>query len=124
MLETRGSVRAPAARAWELLTDTARWPDWGPSVRAVDCAARLIGPGVHGRVQTTFGLWLRFEVTGWKAGEFWSWTVGGLQATGHRVIATGPDRCEVTFSVPRWAPFYLPVCAAAIRRIDRLAGRD
>jgi hypothetical protein len=87
----------------------------------VDCATQLIGPGTRGRVRTALGPWLSFEVTGWEPGEFWRWRVAGVAATGHRVIATGPATSEVVFTVPSWAPFYLPVCRAAIRRLDGLA---
>jgi len=45
----------------------------------------------------------------------------GIAATGHLVEATGPDSCEVTFTIPAWAPFYVPVCRAALRAIERLA---
>jgi hypothetical protein len=121
MLETRRRVEAGADRAWDLLVDTARWPEWGPSVRAVDCATRHIGPGSEGRIQTVLGPWLPFRITDWEEGRAWRWAVAGLPATGHRVIPLGPARCEVIFAVPAWAPFYLPVCAAALRRIDAIA---
>jgi hypothetical protein len=48
--------------------------------------------------------------------------VAGIPATGHRVVPD-PGGCVVTFTVPWWAPFYLPVCAVALRRIERLAAR-
>lgn len=121
MLETRGPIPAPAAVAWRLLTDTHAWPHWGPSVRAVDSPTRLIGPGTRGRVQTAPGVWLPFQITDWEPERFWRWTVAGIPATGHRVMATGPDTCEIAFTIPTWAPFYLPVCKTAIRRLTRLA---
>jgi hypothetical protein len=121
MLDSRGIVHAPVSTAWRLLTDTHAWPDWGPSVRAVECATRFIGPDSHGRVQTAIGLWLPFQITGWEPDTFWSWTVAGIPATGHRVSATGPDTCDVIWTIPSWAPFYLPVCKTAMRRLARLA---
>ncbi len=121
MLETRGSIQSPASVAWRILTDTHEWPNWGPSVRAVECPTRLIAPHMRGRVLSAPGLWLPFEITGWEPGRFWSWSVAGVPATGHRVTATGPAACDVTFTVPGWAPFYLPVCKTAIRRLARLA---
>jgi len=47
----------------------------------------------------------------------------GIPATGHLLEATGPDSCRVTFTIPAWAPFYVPVCRAALRAIGRLATR-
>ena len=122
-LSTSAQIHAPAAVAWALLTDTHAWSQWGPSVRAVDAPARFITAGTRGRVQTTLGLWLPFEITDWEEGRAWAWRVGGLPATGHLIEATGPDRCRVTFTIPAWAPFYLPVCRAALRAMGRLAIR-
>jgi hypothetical protein len=111
-------IAAPATVVWRLLIDTREWPQWGPSVRAVDSPQRLIGPGLRGRVQTAAGLWLAFEITGWEPDRAWAWRVSGVPATGHRVDALGPERCRVSFLIPGWAPFYRPVCRAALRRIS------
>ena len=116
-LSTSARIPAPAAVAWALLTDTHAWPQWGPSVRAVDTPTRFITAGLRGRVQTTLGPWLPFEITDWEEGSHWSWTVAGIPATGHLVEATGPDRCSVTFTIPAWAPFYVLVCRIALRRL-------
>ena len=123
-METTARICADSATVWRLLTDTRQWPRWGPSVRAVDCPDRFVGPGSRGRVQTALGLWLPFQITDFEEDAAWSWVVAGIPATGHRVQAIDPDSCRLTFTVPSWAPFYLPVCAAAIRRIGRLAQRD
>jgi hypothetical protein len=112
----------PAAVAWDLLTDTESWPHWGPSVRAVQAPRRRIGPGMRGRVCTPLGIWLPFEVTHWQDGSAWSWRVAGIEATGHVVAPVGRHHCRVTFTVPSWAPFYLPVCRSALQRLRRLAG--
>ena len=121
MIQTGLEIPVPAAVAWRLLTDTEAWPRWGPSVRAVDAPARLIGPGMRGRVRTALGLWFPFEISDWQAGCRWGWRVAGLPATGHIVAAVGPARCRVTFTIPSWAPFYVPVCRAALRRMRHLA---
>jgi uncharacterized protein YndB with AHSA1/START domain len=123
---TTRQIPAPAPIVWRLITDTQAWPRWGPSVRAVDAPNRFIRPGHAGRVQTAIGLWLPFRITAddWEPGRFWHWTVAGVPATGHRVTARGPDACELTFIVPAWAPFYRPVCAAALRRIATLAAAE
>lgn len=121
MLRTSLDLPASAAHLWRLLTDTEAWPRWGPSVRAVESPRRFIGPGLRGRVQTAVGLWLPFEITHWQAGRAWGWRVGGVPATGHLVEPLGRDRCRVTFTVPAWAPLYLPVCRLALRRLRDLA---
>jgi hypothetical protein len=120
MLEVAATLDAPAAVAWQLLTDTHAWSKWGPSVRAVDAPRRYITAGTGGRVQTTPGLWLPFEITEWEEGRAWSWRVGGIPATGHHVTPQTATTCRVAFSIPRWAPFYVPVCRIALRRLASL----
>jgi hypothetical protein len=78
--------------------------------------------GQRGRVQTSLGFWLPFEITDWEEGRAWAWRVGGIPATGHTVTPAGPDACRVTFTIPAWAPFYVPVCRAALRKLNDLAG--
>jgi hypothetical protein len=123
MLNVAATLEVPVAVAWRLLTDTHAWPQWGPSVRAVDASARFITAGMTGRVQTTPGLWLPFEITDWEEGRAWSWRVGGIPATGHHVTPVTATSCRVTFTIPRWAPLYIPVCRLALRRLDTLAAR-
>jgi hypothetical protein len=119
-LKTSVEVGVPAAAAWQLLTDTLRWPDWGPSVAAVDCTERFIGPDSVGWVSTVIGLRLPFQITEFTPGCSWRWQVAGIPATCHRVETLGPDRCRVTFEVPLWATPYLAVCRLAAARIKRI----
>lgn len=120
MLATSVEILAPASAAWELLTDTTRWPQWGPSVSRVESAEQYIGPGSTGRVLTIFGVWLPFRVTEFVAGQRWGWEVAGIPATGHRVESLGPDRCRVVFEVPLLAAPYLAVCRLAAERIRNI----
>ncbi len=87
--------------------------------------SRCLGPagfglGSRGKVRTVLGPALPYTVTAFEAGRYWSWSVAGIPATGHRVVPCGAG-CLVTFTVPWWAPAYLPVCALALRRMERLA---
>ena len=126
-------VAAPTEDVWALLTDTTKWPAWGPSITGVEPAtARLtagpaagtgsggLAPGSRGTVRTVLGAALPYTVTAFEPGRYWAWSVAGIPATGHRVIPQDGG-CLVTFTVPWWAPAYLPVCALALRRIERLA---
>lgn len=114
-------IDAPADRVWDLLVDTERWPDWGPSITAVRCPDRRIREGSTGRVRTVGGLWLPFEVTT-CAPYRWTWRVAGVPATGHRVEPL--DRgCLAAFEVPLLAIPYMFVCRRALRAIEELAGR-
>jgi hypothetical protein len=120
-------VDAPAARVWSLLTDTTRWPEWGPSVSAVDCATRYIDDGTTGRIRVSgVGVWVPFEIDSCidtDDEKRWTWTVGRIPATGHRVDPLG-EQCRVAFEVPFLAGGYVPVCRRALARIAQLAERE
>jgi len=120
-MDVTAEIDAPSDRLWGLIANTSRWVDWGPSVLAVDPAAREVERGLRGRVRTRAGFWLPFEVTEVEPGRAWRWRVAGIPATGHRVEGLGPDRCRVVFEVPRWAAPYAVVCRMALRRLARLA---
>lgn len=123
-METSIEIQAPASAAWEILTDTRRWPEWGPSLARVEFADRYIGPGSTGRVQTVVGLWLPFLITEFIAGRHWSWKVAGIPATGHRVESLGPDRCKVVFEVPLIGAPYLSICHLAAKQIKRILEKE
>ncbi len=114
-------VDAPADAVWDVLVSVAEWPDWGPSVTAVEAPGEGLGPGTRGSVRTVGGLRLPFEVTGFVPGRYWSWKVGGVTATDHLVEPLGPDACRLSFGVPAVAFPYLLVCRVAIGRIARKA---
>jgi hypothetical protein len=114
-------IAAPPSAAWGVLVDLAAWPSWGPSVRRAvlgDGTAEL-RLGSRGHVWTVVGVKMPFVITEFDAGSRWSWKVAGLPATGHQVLAA-PGGCRVRFEVPWWATAYLPVCSAALGRIEKL----
>lgn len=113
------TIDAPAEVVWDLLVDTRRWPEWGPSVTDVECKDRRIYAGSTGRVQVIGGVWIPFEVTYLDAYR-WTWAVAGIPATGHRVEPYNGS-CRAVFEVPLLAAGYAPVCRLALSRIARLA---
>jgi hypothetical protein len=115
-------IEAPAEIVWSLFTDTADWPDWGPTNAAVeldDPAGTRITADSTGRVRVA-GVWVPFSITT-CADYRWTWSVARVPATGHRVEPLGPDRCRTVFELPPLAVGYAPVCRVALRRLDRLA---
>jgi hypothetical protein len=114
-------TREPAW-AWDLLCDTERWPEWGPSVRAVDCDGRYVETGTTGRVRIPGGVWLPFEVTS-CVDRRWTWRVARIPATGHTVDER-PGGCRVGFELPLYAAGYAPVCRRALGRIAELADEN
>jgi hypothetical protein len=120
-LVVRRRMAAPAAAVWRAFRDTRRWPEWGPSVRAVDCEDRYVERGSTGHVTTVGGLRLPFEVTSCADGR-WTWDVARLPATGHRVRDDGGT--VAAFEVPLPAAPYAVVCRRALRRLDAVARTD
>ncbi len=104
---------------WDLLTDTTRWLDWGPSINAVRCEGRYIRAGSKGRIRTALGIWAPFIVTEWVHQQYWSWRVFNIRATGHRIDAIDANCCRLTFEVPLWAGPYVMICKLAAHRIAR-----
>lgn len=116
----RHIAAAPEA-VWHVLIDIEQWPQWGPSVRRAELSdgGILLSAGAQGTVWTAVGVALPFRVTDFTAGRRWGWTVAGVPATGHEVVPA-PGGCLVRFTTPWWAAGYLPVCAAALARIEKL----
>lgn len=122
-LEASRASAAPRDRVWDVLTDTSRWPEWGPSVRSVDCPTRYVRAGTTGTLRTSLGPRVGFEVTS-CADYRWTWRVAGVPATGHRAdpAGDGSERgSRIVFELPPLAAAYAPVCLRACRRIDRIA---
>jgi len=107
---------------WDLLCETDRWPEWGPSVSDVRSSDRRIEAGTTGEVQVAGGPWVPFEITSCEDYR-WTWRVAKIPATGHRVDAA-PGGCRVVFEIPLVAAGYAVVCERALRRIERLAAGD
>jgi hypothetical protein len=114
------SFDVSSATVWQVVTDTHRWVEWGPSLTAVECDERYIRGGSQGRVKTLLGFWLPFLVTHYAHGQYWRWRVGGIAATGHRVDRIEAERCRLVFEVPVWAAPYAMICGLALQRIARL----
>jgi len=114
-------IAAKPSAVWDILTDTQLWPVWGPSVLNVDCNDRYITTGSSGRVKTLLSFWLPFTVTAFRRLEYWSWNIGPVAATGHRLIRKSETSCILCFDMAWWAAFYIPICWLALHKIDQIA---
>jgi uncharacterized protein YndB with AHSA1/START domain len=120
-LRIGAEIDAPLDVVWDLLTDTQRWPEWGPSIRSVQSAERHIRSGSTGRVQTVVGVRLPYQVTEIDPGRSWDWRVAGLPSTGHEVDSIALDKCRVVFTVPWLLAPYAIVVKLALRRLATAA---
>ena len=111
---------SPVPIVWDLITDTLQWPQWGPSVRRVESADRFIRKGTRGRVLTAVGIWLPFVISEYINRSFWSWKVGSVKATGHRIRPAKNGGSYLWFEVPIIAAPYILVCRMALDRIEKL----
>lgn len=118
-LEVCRRIDAAPDRVWAVFTDTTRWPEWGPSVTAVECSDRFVREGSTGRVRTPLGVWLPFTVRSCTVRR-WTWDVACVPATGHRVEPLGTGSLAA-FEIPLLAAAYAPVCRRALERIAVLA---
>lgn len=114
-------IKAPAEAVWGVFTDTHLWPIWGPSLVDVECNHRHIKMGSEGRVKTLFSLWLPFTVTEFRYMDSWSWRIGSIKATGHKIIPTDEKSCKICFDMAWWFAAYLPICWFALCKIDKIA---
>lgn len=122
-VRARIEIDAPAAAVWTLIAEFVHWPEWGPSVRAVEAGTGSVEPGVSGRVRTPLGIWLPFTIETVEPGRSWDWRVAGIRATGHRVEPLDSARCAVEFSAPRLAAPYVWVLRRGLRSLKELAER-
>jgi hypothetical protein len=113
-------LHSPSGDVWDIITDTTRWPEWGPSVIAVDCVDRYIRKGTRGRVRVRLGIWAPFVITDFDDKRYWSWNIWGLHATGHRIEPLDKRNCNLFFEVPTLAAPYLFVCRIALKRIEAI----
>ncbi|MGD2098491.1 MAG: hypothetical protein PVG35_12980 [Desulfobacterales bacterium] len=117
-------IRTTPDKLWDMLTDTMRWTEWGPTVKAVQSETRYIRAGSTGHVKTVFGFWAPFVITEWADRQYWSWHVFNIQATGHRMDIVDDKSCRLIFEVPLWATPYAIICKTAANRIYQILEVD
>jgi hypothetical protein len=121
-LVVKRAVEAQPETVWDVLTDTEQWPEWGPSISAVDADTRYIEHGSRGRIRLLGTVWLSYEITS-CADHRWTWDVARIDATGH-FVSTHRDGAVVGFELPVLGAGYVPICRRACARIGRLASEQ
>lgn len=118
--EISHTLHSPSGDVWDIITDTTRLPEWGPSIIALDCMDRFITKGTRGTVRIPIGIWVPFVITAFVNKRYWSWDIWGIHATGHKLEPLNECSCNIYFEVPTLVAPYLFVCWIAIKRIEAI----
>lgn len=113
--------------AWRRYAEPARWPQWSPQIKNVDCADDVLQLGSVGTVHAVLGISVPFEVTVFDAEhKRWAWVatlpLGIRLHLQHSVSADGPSGTVTGLRVSGPAPIvigYLPVARLALTRLVR-----
>ena len=115
-------VDAPVGTVWDILTDTGRWPEWGPVIADVESSTRHVETGTTGRIRFQGTVVpVPFEVLTVDEQRLrWTWDLARVFGTGHRVEArAGGSR--VGFELPLAATGAAPLARRACQNIAKLA---
>lgn len=105
-------IAAPPARAWEVLTDLERWPEWTASVtRVTRPAPGPFGVGAQARIEQPRLRPATWTVTLCEPGRSFAWVSHspGLRVIADHVIAERPGGCVITLAVHYRGPLSLLV---------------
>jgi hypothetical protein len=101
-LATSIAISVSGQRAWQVMADVERWPQWTPSVRRVErLDVEPLGVGSRVRIEQPKLRPAVWTVTVWSPEEVFAWVTRspGVSIHGeHRIEARG-DGCVVTLSV-------------------------
>ena len=92
------SIQAPVERAWAVLSDIERWPEWTASVRAVrPLGAGPAGPGARYRVEQPKLDPADFTITEWQPPHSFTWAMRatGVSAVAVHTLREQPGGCEL-----------------------------
>lgn len=106
--EVSVDVAAPPERAWAILADVERWPEWTASTRSVRRLEE--GPlqaGSTARVEQPGLAPMTYRVTGFTPGADFTWVArrAGIQVVAaHRLAPRGDGACAVTLTLDMRGP--------------------
>ncbi|MFF4902771.1 SRPBCC family protein [Streptomyces sp. NPDC001068] len=130
--QAQAVVHAPPARAFDLLTDVTRWPEWVPGVTEVRAGAlaRTFDVWFHGhRFETYLGEHVPHTRLGWSAVgagvqlyQAWLLTpVGGGTHVRTENVVRGPVARSVGALSPLWTQRLNALWLAQLKRISESA---
>ena len=112
-------VAAPPERAWDVLADLVRWPEWTASMsRLTPLDAAPLGVGSRVRVEQPKLRPIVMEIVSWEPGRGFAWRgrqPGVTVFADHRLSPT-PGGCRLTLSL-RYGGFLGPIAVLLARRL-------
>lgn len=119
------TVSGPAspAQAWERYAVPARWPEWSPTIVAVDTTGPRIVPGLAGVVRGVGGLRVHFLVEAVdEDARTWRWRarLGPLEVVLDHGVTTSPRGASTWLTVDGPPPvvlLYPEVARISLRRL-------
>lgn len=101
---TTRHVPVAAERAWAILADVRRWPDWTPTVTAVTAPSEALTHGQRVTITQPGRRPVHYTVEHLEPGHRFRWGsdhAGVRQWAEHRVTPDGDQRCtvELTFAM-------------------------
>jgi len=120
--ERRCRIQASPVVAWRWLADFARWPEWTPTVDAVD----VLDPGEPG-IGTRVRLHqprlrpAEWVVERWRPEREFAWASRrpGLRSIASHVLAPEPEGCEVILAFSLDGPLALLAAPMGRKTIER-----
>jgi len=118
---------AEPAVVWDRYVGPARWPEWSPQIRSVDCPDEVIRSGSRGTVHGPCGVGVDFEVLDIDGEKLrWSWRVlvAGIRLTMDHGVDAGDfgTGTRTTLDISGPAPIvlgYAPLARLALGRLVR-----
>lgn len=95
-------VDAPAERAWAVLADVARWPEWTPSVIRVEAVQPVpLGIGGTARLYQPRLRPATWTVTDWDPGRGFVWESRnpGVRVIAEHLLTAEDDGCRITLNL-------------------------
>lgn len=120
MIEVVRESHAPADRLWAVMSDVRRWPEWLPTVDAVEALDpdRIDEVGAEYRVaqpKLPPAVWRITEVVEGRSFT-WESTAPGMRSVGTHVLTPGADGTTTITLGIAWSGFLAPVVRFLVGR--------
>lgn len=102
LVERSFEIAVPIDRAWDLLAQVERWPEWAPHIRTAHVEGASLGSRAEGWFRFRPVGSARFAMTTWRPPTSWTWrgrALGLCIDYHHHFQSVGTDRTRLTWVV-------------------------